>query len=216
MQQTKPQDQPTPPARLHAAYTKLTFRCFSTSDQDARRERLFQRLVLHHLLQHNMYTHFDWHNPKAQQECLYNFLQAYAKQLWPGKKAARSHLSNPELQPFQTRGFIGAIDGHWAARRNGGKVASFAANSNRGKESEGIDEAQRAYDQYSPIGNMAYSRVGKALAQYVGVLLEPGLENAEVEDVELLIEGIASVEMGPDVPARVVQDVMVKIEDESD
>jgi hypothetical protein len=63
---------------------------------------------------------------------------------------------------------------------------------------------------------MAYSRVGKALGLYVGVLLEPGLENAEVENVELLVEGIVSTEMGPDVPARVVQDVVVNIEDESD
>jgi hypothetical protein len=212
MQQTKAQDHPTPPARLHAAYTKLTFRCLPTAPQDARRERLFQRLVLHHLLQHNMYTHFDWNNPKAQQECLYNFFQAYAKQLWPGKKAQRGHLANPELQPFQMRSFIGAIDGHWTARRNGHRVPG----SNCSKANEGIDEAQRAYDQYSPIGNMAYSRVGKALSQYVGVLLEPGLEGAEVEEVELLVEGIVSTEMGPDVPARVVQDVMVKIEDESD
>jgi hypothetical protein len=208
MQQTKVQNQPT---RLHAAYTKLTFRCLPTCDQDLRRERLFQRLVLHHLLQHNMYTIYDWSVPKAQQECLYNFLQAYAKQLWPGKKAARSHLANPELQPFQKRSFIGAIDGHWTARRNGSKIPG----SNFSKENEAIDEAQRAYDRTSQIGNMVYSKVGKALAQYVGLLLEPGLKNAEVEDVELLVEGIISVEMGPDVPARVVQDVMVKIEDES-
>jgi hypothetical protein len=212
MQQSELQEQTIPNIRLHAAYTKLTFRCLPTCDQDARRERLFKRLVLHHLLQHNMYTTYDWAIPKAQQECLYNFLQAYAKQLWPGKKAERSHLANPELQPYQKRSFIGSMDSHWIARRNGNapKVIDTC------KVNEGIDEAQRAYDQHSRIGNMAYSRVGKALAQYVGLLLEPGLENAEVEDVEKLVEAIVSTEWEPDVPAKVVHDVVVKIEDESD
>jgi hypothetical protein len=104
------------------------------------------------------------------------------------------------------------MDSHWIARRNGNapKVIDTC------KVNEGIDEAQRAYDQHSRIGNMAYSRVGKALAQYVGLLLEPGLENAEVEDVEKLVEAIVSTEWEPDVPAKVVHDVVVKIEDESD
>jgi hypothetical protein len=119
MQQTKSHS-----TRLQTAYLKLTFRHqpeTSTGDQDIRREQLFRRLVLHHLLHHSIYTLFDWRDLATQQTCVYNFLQAYAKQLWPGKRAERLHLANPELQPRNKSSFIGSIDSHWSQRRNGGR-----------------------------------------------------------------------------------------------
>jgi hypothetical protein len=64
---------------------------------------------------------------------------------------------------------------------------------------------------------MASSSVGKALTQYVDVLLEPALADAVVEDTARLIEGIVSTEMGPDIPLKEIgDDVMVKMEDDSD
>ena len=70
----------------------------------------------------------------------------------------------------------------------------------------------------SEIGGVALSSIGKALTRYVAVLLEPGLEDAEVEDTARLIEGIVATEMGPEILAigSVEDEVMVKIEDDSD
>ena len=56
------------------------------------------------------------------------------------------------------------------------------------------------------VGNMALSKVGKTFAKYVEVLLEPGLENAQMEDVEKLIEGIRSTEFGGEIEAMPMSD----------
>jgi hypothetical protein len=204
-------------SRLQAAYLKLTFRYQPTTEaQDARREQLFRRLVLHHLLQHNMYTLFGWRDLEAQQTCVYAFLQVYAKQLWPGKRAERFHLADPELESRKKRSFVGAIDSHWSQRRNGNPAKPKAqAKSNDGVAEESI---QIGFDHHSEIGGMALSNVGKALTQYVNVLLEPALANAVVEDTARLIEGIVATEMGPEIPAMPILDemVMVKMEDDSD
>lgn len=213
MQQTKPT--PSYDSRLQTAYLKLTFRHQpETADQDARREQLFRRLVLHHLLQHSMYTLFDWRVLEAQQTCVYNFLQAYAKQLWPGKRAERFHLANPELQPRTKRSFVGAIDSHWSQKRNGN-----ASKKARSKSEDGGcgEKMQIGFEHGSVIGGMALSTIGKALTGYVDVLLEPALANAVVEDTARLIEGIVSTEMGPDILAIETGDeVMDNIEDDSD
>lgn len=198
--------------RLHAAYAKLTFSC-TTTDQDIRREQLFQRLVLHHLLHHNMYTLFDWINLKDQQICTYNFLQAYAKQLWPGEKAKRLHLANPALKPRSTRSFVGTIDDHWGVRRNGAKWKHEQKMPKADPLSSDGGEVQAGFSLDTLEGNMALSKVGKAFAKYVDVLLEPGLEHAVPEVAEWLIEGIVSTEYGGEIPpAMVVGDTMVKIE----
>lgn len=213
MQQAKAQ--PTHENRLHAAYIKLTFRCLQT-DQDARREQLFRRLVLHHLLQHNMYTLFDWSQLEAQQTCVYNFLQAYAKQLWPGKKAERSHLAHPELQPPSKRSFVGSIDDHWSARRNRRPTVKARKINADGKEDSVIVEIQTGFGHDTQIGGMAFSKVGKALTRYVDVLLEPALADADVEDAQRLVEAIVSTVMGPEIPVKPMQEVTIKIEVDSD
>ena len=213
MQQTK--SPPSHESRLQTAYLKLTFRYQpETADQDARREQLFRRLVLHHLLQHSMYTLFDWRVLEAQQTCVYDFLQTYAKQLWPGKRAERFHLANPELQPRTTRSFVGAIDSHWSQKRNGNALKRARAKSEDGGSGE---KALVGFEHGSEIGGMALSKIGKALTKYVDVLLEPALANAEVEDTARLIEGILSTEMGPAILAiGTGEEVNVKIEDDSD
>jgi hypothetical protein len=205
-------------SRLQAAYLKLQFRYQATTEAiDVRREQLFRRLVLHHLLEHNMYTLFDWRVLEAQQTCVYNFLQAYAKQLWPGKRAERFHLANPALESRKKRSFVGAIDSHWSQRRNGGKTARSKATKVKGDVGTGEEIVQIGFDCHSEIGGMASSSVGKALTQYVDVLLEPALADAVVEDTARLIEGIVSTEMGPDIPLKEIgDDVMVKMEDDSD
>lgn len=205
---------PTHESRLHAAYVKLTFRCLLT-DQDIRREELFRRLVLHHLLHDNIYTTFDWCVLKAQQTWVYEFLQAYAKRLWPGKKAERLHLANPELQPPKTRSFVGSIDDHWSARRNGKPVVKTRKSEVDGAENV---EAQTGYGVDTQVGGMALSKVGKALTKYVDVLLEPALANANEEDVDRLVEAIVSTEMGPEIPVKKMpmQNAAIKIEDDSD
>lgn len=209
MGQSKPQPREV---RLHAAYAKLTFSCTPT-DQDIRREQLFKRLVLHHLLQHNMYTAFDWVNLKEQQTCTYNFLQAYAKQLWPGEKARRLHLANPALKPRSTRSFVGTIDGHWGVKRNGAKWNQDQKMAQADAQSESGGEVQAGFSLDTLEGNMALSRVGKAFAKYVDVLLEPGLEHAVPEVAEWLVEGILSTEYGGEIPpAMAVGDTMVKME----
>jgi hypothetical protein len=219
MQQTKSHT-----TRLQTAYLKLTFRYDPSSptfDQDARREQLFCRLVQHHLLNHTIYTIFDWRDLEAQQTCIYNFLQAYAKQLWPGKRAERAHLSNPELQPRSKSSFIGSIDSHWSQRRNGNASKAKVKAKARGRsDSAGGDvEAQQVgFEHCSEIGGMAFSSIGKALTRYIDILLEPGLAGAEVEDTASLIGGIVATEMGPDILAIVVveDEVMVKMEYDSD
>lgn len=217
MQQTKSHS-----IRLQTAYLKLTFRhnpSTPTVDQDTRREQLFRRLVQHHLLHHTIYTIYDWRDLDVQQTCVYNFLQTYAKQLWPGKRAERGHLSNPELQPRNKSSFIGSIDSHWSQRRNG-NAAKAKAKARRRSDSAGgdVEPQQIGFEHCSEIGGMAFSSIGKALTTYIDVLLEPGLAGAEVEDTARLIEGIVATEMGPEILAiGVVEDeVMVKIEDDSD
>lgn len=219
MQQTKSHS-----TRLQTAYLKFTFRhnpSTPTFDQDTRREQLFRRLVQYHLLHHSVYTIYDWRDLEAQQTCVYNFLQTYAKQLWPGKRAERGHLSNPELQPRNKSSFIGSIDSHWSQRRNGNAAKAKAkAKARRRSDSAGgdVEPQQIGFEHCSEIGGMAFSSIGQALTTYIDVLLEPGLAGAEVEDTARLIEGIVSTEMGPEILAiGVMEDeVMVKIEDDSD
>jgi len=202
-------------SRLQTAYLKLTFRHQPTTEaQDTRREQLFRRLVLHHLLQHSMYTLFDWHDLAAQQTCIYNFLQAYAKKLWPGRKAERFHLANPELEPRTKRSFVGAIDSHWSQKRNGKPYKSKVDAKSVGVEDEGI---QVGFEHRSEIGGMALSKVGKALARYVDILLEPAIADAFVEDTAKLIEGIVATEMGLKIERiEAMDEVMVKVEDDSE
>ena len=213
--------QPTTHAsRLQTAYLKLTFRHHPTTEaQDTRREQLFRRLVLHHLLQHSVYTLQYWRDLAAQQTCVYNFLQTYAKQLWPGSRAARAHLANPALQPRNTRSFVGAIDSHWSTRRNG-NAAKAKARGRSDSGGEGEIEARQpgvGFEQCIMVPGMALSTIGKALTRYVDVLLEPALANATVEDTARLIEGIVATELGPDIlPVEVADEVMVKLEDDSD
>ena len=213
MQQTKSHS-----TRLQTAYLKLTFRydlSTPTGDQDIRREQLFRRLVLHHLLHHGIYTLHDWRDLGVQQPCIYNFLQSYAKQLWPGKRAERLHLANPELHPRNKSSFIGSIDSHWSQQRNGN-----AAKKARVKSEDGGgcgEKMQVGFGHGSEIGGMGLSTIGKALTRYVEVLLEPAIANAEVEDTARLIEGIVSTEMGPEILAIGTEDeVMDNIEDDSD
>jgi hypothetical protein len=217
MQQTKSHS-----TRLQTAYLKLTFRydlSTPTGDQDIRREQLFRRLVLHHLLHHGIYTLHDWRDLGVQQPCIYNFLQSYAKQLWPGKRAERLHLANPELQPRTKRSFVGAIDSHWSQKRNGraepNKKKARAADED-GEHGNGHVQPRIGFEHCSEIGGMALSSIGKALTRYVDVLLEPALAGAVVEDTARLIEGILSTEMGPDIMPVQVEDEMMKIEDDSD
>ena len=214
MQQTK--FTPSHESRLQTAYLKFTFRHQpETADQDARREQLFRRLVLHHLLQHGMYTLLDWRALEAQQTCVYDFLQSYAKQLWPGKRAERAHLANPELQPRAKRSFVGAIDSHWSQKRNGSALKRARAKGEGGGSGE--KTMQVGFEHGSEIGGMALSTIGKALTRYVDVLLEPALAGAVVEDIGRLIEGIVSIEMGPEILAIETEDeVVVKMEDDSD
>ena len=212
MQQRK--STPSHESRLQTAYLKLTFRYEpETAEQDARREQLFRRLVLHHLLQHSMYTLFDWRVLEAQQTCVYDFLQTYAKQLWPGKRAERFHLANPELQPRTKRSFVGAIDSHWSQKRNGNawKARSKSADGGSG------EKTLVGFEHGSEMGGMALSTIGKALTRYVDVLLEPAIAHAEMEDTARLVEGILSTEMGPEILAiGSVEEVVVKMEDDSD
>jgi hypothetical protein len=216
MQQTKSHS-----TRLQTAYLKLTFRhepSTPTGDQDIRREELFRRLVQHHLLQHTIYTLFDWRDLSVQQPCIYNFLQSYAKQLWPGKRAERLHLANPELQPRTKRSFVGAIDSHWSQKRNGPVPKSKARGKSDGAEEgdERVVQPRIGFEHCSEIGGMALSTIGKALTRYVDVLLEPALADARVEDTARLIEGIVATEMGPEIPPIQVEDEMMAIEDDSE
>lgn len=173
---------PTHKARLHAVYTKLTFKCLPVDDQDARRERFFKRLVLHHLLETVIYTLYDW--AERQQQCIEAFILTYAKRIWPAAFVDRQHLAVPEPKARKNvRSFYGGIDAKYG----------------------------------SPVGHMVTSKVGEAFRRYVEVLLEEELEGAQCEDVEWLVQGILSVEMGPEVsPVKVEADVMVKVEDDSD
>ncbi|KAM0708972.1 hypothetical protein Q7P35_003008 [Cladosporium inversicolor] len=215
MQQTK---QPTThSSRLQTAYLKLTFRHQpETSDQDARREGLFRRLVQHHLLHHTIYTIFDWRDLEAQQTCVYHFLQTYAKQLWPGKRTERAHLANPALQPRNKSSFIGSIDSHWSQRRNGN--ASRVRAKSKSDDGGSGEKTPVGFECGSDTGGVALSTIGKVLTRYIAVLLEPGLANADVEDTARLIEGIVATEMGPEIMAigSAEDEVMVKIEDDSD
>lgn len=183
--------------RLHDAYLKLDFRFHPGVHQDVRREELFQRLVQHHLLASNMYTLQDWLELPQQQESTYAFLQAYAKQLWPGKAGERGHLANPDLGK-QTRSFVGAIDMHWKRARGGQKVKDVGL---------GVQ---------SYIGSVALSCIGRAFERYVGVLLEPALTGANMEDVKALIGGITSTMIGPPISALVVQQVVTEDEDDEE
>jgi hypothetical protein len=79
-------------SRLHTKYVQLDFKNDPADPQDARREVLFKRLVLHHLLAHLMPTATDWNDPTNQGECIRAFLRSYAERLWPGTKANRGHL----------------------------------------------------------------------------------------------------------------------------
>lgn len=175
---------PTHKARLHAAYTKLTFRCLPGDHQDARRERFFKRLVLHHLLATVMYTLADWATAERQQQCIEAFILTYAKRLWPAAFVNRQHLAVPVPKARKNvRSFYGGIDAKYG----------------------------------SPVGHMVTSKIGEAFGRYVEVLLEEALDGAQPEDVEWLVQGILSVEMGPEVsPVKVEVDVVVKVEDESD
>ena len=68
-------------SRLHAAYLTLTFKSDPSDPQDACREGLFKRLVLHHLLENVVYTRADWHDVSKQQQCTFDFLKDHAKAL---------------------------------------------------------------------------------------------------------------------------------------
>lgn len=166
-------------SHLHAAYTRLTFKSDPTSPQDSRREALFQRLVQHHLLQNHILTRADWlNNMPKQQECTYAFLTNYAKALWPGNKAGRSHLANPGLR--SGRSFVGDMDGHWSGRDD---------NKSKAKVNEQVGCG--GYDLDSPVGRRSLSKVGKAWRGYVDVLmLEVMLNCIGVEDSGALVAGI--------------------------
>lgn len=161
----------TYPARLHAAYLKLGFKYDDANQslQDMRRERLFQRLVLHHLAAHGVPSLARWHmSADARATCLYDFIQTYAKTLWPGSVAQRAHLAHPALRPKSERSFVGAFDGQWTQKACGSKKRPAC----------------------TPEAEKAASKIGKALERYVEVVLEMGLQGAGAEDVEGLLDGI--------------------------
>jgi hypothetical protein len=85
-------------SRLHTAYVSLTFKCDPNDPQDTRREGLFKRLVLHHLMDNMMYTLSDWRDLRRQAECTFDFLNTHANALWPGAMASRSHLANAPMK----------------------------------------------------------------------------------------------------------------------
>jgi hypothetical protein len=172
-------------SRLHKKYVELDFKNDPGDPQDARREGLFKRLVLHHLLAHLMYTSADWNDKINQQKCFYNFMFWYAKRLWLGKCAERGHLVFAKIRsvPRRKRSWIESYDG-------------FSCNPG------------------SPLGVL--------VREYIEVLLEPGLMGAVAEDPELLIAGILSVEVGPEIPPVAIKvedvsegDAMIKLEDGS-
>lgn len=212
----KPKDHAS---RLHATYLTLTFKSGPSDPQDARREGLFKRLVLHHLLENLVYTRADWHDLPKQQQCTFDFLNAHAKALWPGELANRSHLANPPMAR-KGRSFVGGVDGFWSGRGGGSKKKINAR----------IQSADHDLD--TPQGRRWLSRIGKVFCKYVDVLLEPALTGARVEDPGRLIAGILSVEVGSEIETaevwelgKVVEaggeregegDVVVKLEDVED
>jgi hypothetical protein len=105
-------------SRLYKKYIALEFKSDPSDPQDHRREDLFKRLVLHHLLQHRMYTAADWNNEAGrdkpiapdndagQYRCIYNFLRAYSHALWPSYMVERHHLHIAKV-----RSWLGSHDG---------------------------------------------------------------------------------------------------------
>jgi hypothetical protein len=203
-------------SRLHAAYLALTFKSDPSDPQDARREGLFKRLVLHRLLENVVYTRADWHDVSKQQQCTFDFLNDHAKALWPGELANRSHLARPPMR--KGRSFVGGIDGFWSGRDGGSKKKINAR----------IRPGDRDLD--TPEGRRWLSKIGKAFCKFVDVLLEPALADARVEDPGRLVAGIVSVRVGPEILTAEVEElgskvigegqgggeVPVKAEDESD
>jgi hypothetical protein len=100
-------------SRLHTKYVQLDFKNDPADPQDARREVLFKRLVLHHLLAHLMPTATDWNDPTNQGECIRAFLRSYAERLWPGTKANRGHLVLAQIKNVARakRSWVGSYDG---------------------------------------------------------------------------------------------------------
>lgn len=162
--------------RLHKRYLALEFKSDPNDPQDLRREGLFKRLVLHHLLEHLIYTPVDWEaelkksifgSNTNKDKCTYNFLRAYSGLLWPSFMVERHHLQVARIRglPWKQRSWIGGYDG----------AHSFPD-----------------------------STLGVLVKAYVEVLLEGGLVGAVVEDPGALIAGIRSVEVGPEILAPVV------------
>jgi hypothetical protein len=165
-------------ARLHARYVNLTFKSDPSDTQDARREVLFQRLVLHHLLNDSILTRADWLDARKSQKSTFDFLQNYAKALWPGSVASRSHLDRPNLDR-KTRSFVGDVDGHWSGKEYGSKAKQRVKFG--------------GYDLETAEGMRSLSKIGKLFTKYVGVLLENGLTGAKVEDTGALVAEILRV-----------------------
>ena len=178
-------------SRLHTVYTNLSFKCDPSDPEDTRREALFQRLVVNHLLDHSMQTQTDWlNNAQAQQERTFDFLTKHGKVLWPGRVAKRSHLATPALAKKLARSFVADVDGHWKAAGGGKSKAQMNA-----------EMAPGAYAVDSQVGHRAHSRVGRAFGKYVGVLLEavPARSAFIVEDAGRLVAEIVGAEVGDEV-----------------
>jgi hypothetical protein len=100
-------------SRLHLRYVRFDFKNDSTDLQDARREGLFKRLVMHHLLAHSFPASADWNDKAAQDKCIRDFLGSYAERLWPGTKADRGHFVHAPIKNVARakRSWIGGYDG---------------------------------------------------------------------------------------------------------
>jgi hypothetical protein len=193
-------------SRLHTAYVSLTFKCDPNDPQDTRREGLFKRLVLHHLMDNMMYTLSDWRDLRRQAECTFDFLNTHANALWPGAMASRSHLANAPMTGWGRggRSFVGSIDGFWNGKSGGSRKRVNAMIND-----ETID--------LETLGGLKWqSVIGKAFCGYVGVLLEPALNNANVEDDGKLVAGILGVVLGPEILPVEVDDEQVNVVEDWD
>jgi hypothetical protein len=113
-------------ARLHDKYLALDFKSNPNDPQDLRREGLFKRLVLHHLLQHLTHISTDWDNEANRDKYTSNFFDAYARLLWPSFRVERHHLRVAQISSVRrnVRSWIGGWDGR---SPGGGLGRSFKA-----------------------------------------------------------------------------------------
>ena len=124
---------------LLQAYHNLTFQLDDDNAEDLARAASFKRLVQLHLRKHNITTkqQLNSRTDVAAHQCILDFMQTYAKTLWPNSEASRAHL-----RPYpgygakkEEKGFYWEHD----SRMPGQQRASF--KSRTGSDPSPADEA---------------------------------------------------------------------------